>query len=417
MTRPVLFAVLTTNYTSTDPKQYGLSSCKRCFFRMAHCAIYVGRCTHDTLATFCKQDYNDARGNKRSVGPSALCLEPRRSLCRCPGLFVSGPALSLSGLALFVLGPGALCVGARRSLGALCRGPTLSRSLCRASALSVSGPSSLCGGRRCLCRARPLCRRLCRGPALFVSGAGASALSLSGRRSVSGLGALAARSMFSLSVSAHGALCVGARRSPGRLGPTLCVGSLYRGLALSRRSLCRTPVLSCRGPHRFVLGPGAVSGPSALYVGARRALCRALCRAPPLSGPGALPALCVGPGQRRYLCGLLSVSGPGALLCRAGALCVGTRRSLCLGPAGALCVGARRSLCRAPALSQHSLCRAKRSVCRDPASGPLSPALCVGVLSACHPCGPVVPQSPQPFIRSRDMHAVRGPQLPSLGPS
>ena len=56
----------------------------------------------------------------RFLCPSALCVGPRRSLCR-------GPALSVSG-------PGALCVGARLSL---CRP-------CRAPALSVSGPSALC---------------------------------------------------------------------------------------------------------------------------------------------------------------------------------------------------------------------------------------------------------------------------------
>ena len=98
-----------------------------------------------------------------------------------------------------------------------------------------------------------------------------------------------------------------------------------------------------------------------------------------MSGPGALA--------------LLSVSGPGAL-------CVGSRRSLCRG-AGALCVGASRSLCRGPArcraptLSRsalalsHSLCRARRSLCRGPAVSVLGPRrshssrqcclVCVGV--------------------------------------
>ena len=57
-------------------------------------------------------------------------------LCRAPALSVSGPG---DFRALFVLGPGALCVGARRSL---CRGPAL--SLCDALALFVSGPGALC---------------------------------------------------------------------------------------------------------------------------------------------------------------------------------------------------------------------------------------------------------------------------------
>ena len=68
-----------------------------------------------------------------------------------------GPALS-------VLGPGALCVGPRRSLcGALCVG-TLS---------FLSGPSALCVGPQCgalsvsgLALSVPVCRSLCQAPAL-----------------------------------------------------------------------------------------------------------------------------------------------------------------------------------------------------------------------------------------------------------
>ena len=91
-----------------------------------------------------------------------------------------------------------------------------------------------------------------------------------------------------------------------------------------------------RGPTQNSVGRGP---PPALYVGARRSLCR---------GPS------------------LSMSGPGAL-------CVGARRSLCRGPA-LFVSGARggelRSLCRAPALF----------LCRGPAlflSGP--GALCQGL--------------------------------------
>ena len=72
-----------------------------------------------------------------------------------------------------------------------------------------------------------------------------------------------------------------------------------------------------------------MSGPSALFVGARRALCD---------------------GPQRSLS--LSVSGPGI---------VGARRSLCWGP---LCVGARCSLCQGPALS------VSRSVWRSVSSTP-----------------------------------------------
>ena len=99
-------------------------------------------------------------------GPGALCVGPRRS----PGAL---PALSVSG-------PDALCAGPRRSL---CRGP----------ALSVSGPGALCvEPRRSLCVGAR--RSLCRGPALSVSGS--AALSLFVSRSVS-----------------LSALCVGARHS------------------------------------------------------------------------------------------------------------------------------------------------------------------------------------------------------------
>ena len=68
-------------------------------------------------------------------GPGALCVGPRRSLRLC-----LGPALSVSG-------PVALCVWARRSL---------CRALCRALALSVSGPVALCvWARRSFCQAGP----------------------------------------------------------------------------------------------------------------------------------------------------------------------------------------------------------------------------------------------------------------------
>ena len=138
---------------------------------------------------------------RSASSPSALCVGPRRSLCRAvcgaPAFSVSGPgALSLS-----VSGPSALCglcVGPRRSK---CRAPAL-------SALTASGPGALCVGA---------------GPC--VSGPGALSLS------VSGPSALCRLSVGALSRS----LC----RDLGRSGPgTLCVGCLSgRSLAEPKRVL------------------------------------------------------------------------------------------------------------------------------------------------------------------------------------
>ena len=93
------------------------------------------------------------------LGPGALCVGPRRSLCDalhalCVGpqrSLCRGPALSVSGLALFVYGPGALCVRPRRCL-------PLSLSL----SLSLSGPGSLCvGSRRCITFSSEACTVYC----------------------------------------------------------------------------------------------------------------------------------------------------------------------------------------------------------------------------------------------------------------
>ena len=100
-----------------------------------------------------------------------LCRAPPLSGCLC-----WAPALSVSG-------PGALCVGAWRSL-------------CRGLALSVSGPGALC--------VRPWCS-LCRALALSVSGPGA--LCVGPVLSVSGPGALC-RAVV-LSVSGPGTLVSG----------------------------------------------------------------------------------------------------------------------------------------------------------------------------------------------------------------
>ena len=118
-------------------------------------------------------------------GPGALCVGPRRSLFRAPALSLLGPNALCRGPAISASGPGALswrpsapalfvgvCGGARRSsLHALCVGPQ--RFLCRGSALSVSGFCVLCvGARRCsvgVCvGARRSLRSLFRGPALSL---------------------------------------------------------------------------------------------------------------------------------------------------------------------------------------------------------------------------------------------------------
>ena len=111
-------------------------------------------------------------------GPGA---RPALSLCDALALSVSGARRCLprfsgpSGLcvtycALSASGPGALFVGARRSL---CRGPAL--SLCQGPALFV-GPGALRVG---------AWRSLFRGPALSVSGPGALSLSVSGHGALS----------------------------------------------------------------------------------------------------------------------------------------------------------------------------------------------------------------------------------------
>ena len=198
----------------------------------------------------------------------AFCIGVRRSLCRGPavlgrGGLCIGPLRSLyRAPALSVSGPGALCVGARRSVsgpGALCVGP------CVGPWRSVSGPGAVCVG---------LCRAPCQAPA--------------------------------------------AQRSPG----TLCVGpgALFVRAPLSRflcRDLCRAPALSLRSPCRagerraparsICLRPVA----PALSVSAPRSFC--VCWVPPLSR-----CLCPAPGQS-CLC-----QGP-ALGPWPRALCVGPR--------------------------------------------------------------------------------------------
>ena len=209
---------------------------------MAHCAICVGCCAHDTLPTFYRQDHGGALRNKRGVGP-------RRSLPPAQALSVSGPgALSLS-----VSVSPVLSVLARRSLW---RAPALS---CQGpAAVSVSGPGvslSVSGPKCCLCRGRSLSRCslcLCRAPARSASGPGR--LCVATRRSPRSPPCQGPPCVPALSVSGPGALpvgiCVGPRRSPG----ALCVGPDALSLSLSglgasqcvgaRRSLCQAPTLS-----------------------------------------------------------------------------------------------------------------------------------------------------------------------------
>ena len=166
--------------------------------------------------------------------------------------------------------------------------------------------------------------------------------------------------------------------------PALCVLGLDALCVGTQRSLPRAPAL-------FVSGPGALP---TLCVAARLslsqspALSRSLCRGPALSvsGPGgfcrATRRSLTRVGARRSLrrgpvlsrSPAVSVSGPGArpvvFLLRPEVLIVRARRSLSRAPAKALCVGAR--LCRG------CLCiRARLSV--SGTSGLcVGPALCVG---------------------------------------
>ena len=333
-------------------------------------------------------------------GP-ALCVGARRSF---PALCVSGlgaplPRLSLSGPAVCVSGPGAFC-------GGLCQGPAYSGAVCvrarrcgGARRSFVSGPGAPCvGARRSLSGVGV-------GPAVLSQDSFFQVPAVC----VSGLA-------LSVCLSGPNDQCVGARRSLCR-GPALC---LSRCDALCVGAGAGTGAL-CVGPRRSLCpGPGAVSGPGAPCVGARRSLCRgpvlsfesrrrgllpipfvtswqSVCRAPALSvrvcvgarrsffvsGPGALcrgPALFVSGSARRFLCrGLaLCLSGPALFASGPGALYVEARHSSYQAPALSVrvCLEPRVFLYRRSALFSAPLCRGRRSPavspCRDP-------ALCVGV--------------------------------------
>ena len=107
---------------------------------------------------------------------SAVCVTPRRSLCRAPALSVIAGPGALCVAALPVSGPDGLCIRARCLLcrfSALCVGR---RFLCQGPALSVWGPGA---PRRSLCRVR---RSVClhRAPKLSVSGRSALRVGLRG---------------------------------------------------------------------------------------------------------------------------------------------------------------------------------------------------------------------------------------------
>ena len=209
---------------------------------------------------------------RRSVLGLALSVEAQRSVCRGPTLFVSGSAL-------FVSGPGALCVGlvSRR---AFCWGP------------------ALCRDRRFLCRGparQPGAFSECRGPALLASGR-SPAVCVSGHGAFSsGLVCVGARR----SVSGPGALCQGT----GALGigpGALCLGpgALSIGLRRSLSGCVWSPDCVCIGVGalRYVSGTGASwSGPARfLSVGARRSLCGpgapCIWKVPPVCSAGWVPA-------------------------------------------------------------------------------------------------------------------------------
>ena len=257
------------------------------------------------------------------LSAGAPCVGARRSLCRGPALCVVARRS--------VSGPGAFCVGARRSFfcvgGRRCRGSASGPSAPLAR-LSLSGPGSLCvGPRRFLSRSLsgPGCPLpcLCRGPALLVSG---RSLRRGPALLVSGPGG----PLPALFVSGPDALCRGlALLASGPAAPSLC-----RGPALCARRFVSGPGALCRGPALFVSGPGALRGP-ALF----------------LSGSGALWSLdCFSIGARRSCAFCVGARrSPAVTLCRDPALCVG------------VCVGARGSggvgLCVAVSVSQRCLCR------------------------------------------------------------
>ena len=125
-----------------------------------------------------------ARCSLSRVGAEALrsfpkCYFPSAGLAlpsclKSNNLYIGAQSSLRRGPALCLLGPGALCIGARRFVsgpGGLCVGAR--RFVCRGPALYLSGPGALCFGARGSASA----------PALFISGPGALSIGL--RRSLS----------------------------------------------------------------------------------------------------------------------------------------------------------------------------------------------------------------------------------------
>ena len=209
------------------------------------------------------------------------CVGARRSVCRGPASLCQGPA---RGPALFVSGPGALCVGGPALFlsgsGALCQGAFGARLfLYRSSALFGALQRSLCQG--------PAAVSLRRGVGDWVAvSVRLRGLYVGARRSVSGPGGPLPRLIWhvlAVCVSGPGAFCRGLRRSLCR-APALRVGA---------RSFYRAPALSVRvylEPALFLYGSSALF--SALCVAARRSPPVSLCRtgrsaSACVSGPGA----------------------------------------------------------------------------------------------------------------------------------
>ena len=222
-----------------------------------------------------------------------------------------------------------------------------------------------------------------------------------------------------------------------------CPGALRRAPALSvsgpnalalfvgSRALCVGTSALCPGPWRSVSGPGALSGPSVLFVGpstlSQRSLRRgpvpgALCGRPPCGalcvgprrsvcvGPRPSLAACVEPRRQTpalFVSGPAAVSGPGAL-----SLSVSGPGALCQGPApvvsgpGILCVGSLSvsgSVSGPGALPPLFLCRAQHSLAlfvgpRHPLRR--GPALSVSGLGA-GPCALSVSGGAFPFFQER----------------
>ena len=382
-----------------------------------------------------------------------MSVEARRSLCPSPALFVSGP--------------GALCVGVWRSL---CRGPaplpTVAvsgpRSLCRGPALSVSEPGALCRG-PAISVSSPcaLCVVIRRCPALSVSRPGAVCVTQRAterareRRASTQRGGVRHRSAGPDTENAGpDTKSVRERqgrtqRAPGSAGlrHKLFLASLCRAQDQSvsgpRRCLCWGPALSvscpgalCVGPPLSVRGPAlSVSGPGA-FVSRPQTLCRN--PALSVSGSGSLRvqgplyslAVCVGPGraaQIRVCIRMLSaVRGPSIQVPVSLISSPVTHSALALVPflpsiqsAGSIRVSVPPIRCRGGTGALRTPCSpAPRPSHPVPPIQPqpatqLLQSACLDHPSGCAPPTPIRVPPMNPQAPSSDPHAVAGPQLRS----